>query len=90
MVPASLLESAVPAVPAGSSAFAAVAAAVLAGTALVSGAVHAAASRRRLARRESRIANERRAIVALARAHAGTQPGFAADLYAAATRHGRD
>jgi hypothetical protein len=78
------------AAPAGSSPFAALAAAALAGIAVGAAALRARAHQRRLARHERRLANDRRELVQMARAHAHTQPSFAADLYAAATRHGED
>lgn len=76
------------AAPAGSSPFAALAAAGLAGIALGTGALRAAAARRRAARRDRQVATDREALIALARAHADTQPSFASDLYCAATRDG--
>lgn len=78
------------AAPAGSSPFAAVAAAVLAGAAFGVDALRLAVERRRTERLDRNLADDRRSLVALARAHADTQPSFAADLYAAATRHGGD
>ena len=66
------------------------AAALLARAACGVDALRLALEHRHLARRERRLADDRRALVELARAHADTQPSFAADLYAAATRHGAD
>jgi hypothetical protein len=76
------------AAPAGSSPFAALAAAGLAGIAFGTGAIRAAAARRKATRRDEKLSADRQALIALARAHADTQPGFAADLYCAATRDG--
>ena len=74
--------------PAGSSPFAAFAAALLSAAGFGIDAVRLRNDRRRLARRERVLADDRRALIAMARAHADTQPSFAADLYAAATRDG--
>lgn len=81
---------AVAAAPAGSSPFAALAASLLSAAGSGIDAIRLAVEQRRLARDERRLVDDRRALVALARAHVATQPSFAADLYAAATRHGGD
>ena len=78
------------AAPAGSSPLAALAAAAIAGVAVGVAAIRSVARQRRLARSQRRLADDRRELVRMARAHANTQPSFAADLYAAATRHGED
>jgi hypothetical protein len=78
------------AAPAGSSPFGAAAAALLSAAGSGLDVIRLAVERRRLARHDRQLADDRRDLVALARAHADTQPSFAADLYAAATRHGAD